>query len=84
MWEVTQRLIALLSEGESSAADLLRRTGSGMGERARQLAYLLYLVAERRGWTEEALAYNTLVQAWPDLVKLAGRSEAPVQQRLGE
>lgn len=84
VWELTQNLIARLGESESAAAGLLRKVGSGIGERSRQLAYLLYQVAERRGWAEEAVAYNTLVQAWPDLVKLSGRSETPVQQRLGE
>ena len=84
VWELTQRLIVLLAEAETAAADLLRRTGSGMGERARQLAYLLYLVAERRGWADEAVAYNSLVQAWRELTILAGGSATPVQQTLGE
>ncbi|MDF1595723.1 MAG: DUF1156 domain-containing protein [Acidimicrobiia bacterium] len=84
VWEVTQNLIASLDESELVAANLLRWIGTGIGERARQLAYLLYQAADRRGWAEEAVAYNTLVQAWPDLVKLASRSETPVQQRLGE
>ena len=84
VWEVTQHLIARLAESESAAGDLLRRVGGGLGERARQLAYLLYQVADRRGWADEAVAYNSLVQAWPELSKLAGRSEAPVQQTLEE
>ena len=84
VWEVTQHLISRLGESESAAADLLRRVGGGLGERARQLAYLLYQVSDRRGWTEEAVAFNSLVQAWPEISKLAGRSEAPMQQTLGE
>ena len=84
VWEVTQHLIARLGESESTAADMLRRVGGGMGERARQLAYLLYQVADRHGWAEEAVAYNSLVQAWPEISKLAGRSESPVQQTLEE
>lgn len=84
VWEVTQHLISRLDGSESAAADLLRQIGPGISERARQLAYLLFQAAERRGWTEEAVAHNTLIQAWPDLVKLAGRSESPVQRTLGE
>ena len=53
-------------------------------ERARQLAYLLYQVADRRGWATEAVAYNSLVQAWPELARLAGRPEAPTQPTLEE
>jgi putative DNA methylase len=64
-----QRLIgALLVDGEAGAAALLAQIG-GIGEVARDLAYRLYHVAERKGWTEEARAYNALVVAWPDLVR---------------
>jgi len=84
VWEVTQHLIHRLDQSEDEAAVLLRRIGVGMGERSRQLAYLLYEAAERRGWAEEAVAYNTLVQAWPDVVKLANRPVNPIQQTLGE
>lgn len=84
VWEVAQHLIASLDESEVAAADLLRSIGPGMGERARMLAYLLFQVADRKGWSSEAVAYNGLVKAWRELSKLAGRSEAPVQQTLGE
>jgi putative DNA methylase len=81
IWEVAQHLIARLkSAGEQSAADLLRRVG-GMGEIARDLAYRLYSVCERKGWTEEAIAYNSLVVAWPEITRLA--SQAP-SARQGE
>ena len=84
VWEITQHLIARLGLSETQAADLLGQVGSGDGERARQLAYLLFQIADRHGWSDEAVAYNSLVQAWPELTRLAGRSEAPVQQTLGE
>ena len=83
VWEVTQHLIAHLNQSETSAADLLRRVGAGVGERARLLAYLLYQVADRKGWTTEAVAYNSLVQAWPELTRLAGRTDTAVQPTLG-
>lgn len=70
-WEVAQHLIrALESEGEVVAADLLRKVG-GMGEIARDLAYRLYSLCERKKWAGEALAYNGLVVAWPEITKLA-------------
>ena len=43
----------------------------GMAETARDLAYRLYSICERKKWAEEALAYNGLVIAWPELTKLA-------------
>lgn len=71
IWEVTQHLIARLkSGGEQAAAELLRKVG-GMGEIARDLAYRLYSVCDRKGWTEEAIAYNSLVVAWPEITRLA-------------
>jgi putative DNA methylase len=42
-----------------------------MGERARQLAYLLYGICDRKKWAEEAGAYNMLVTAWPEIQRLA-------------
>src|SRR5260370_6510640 len=61
VWEVTQRLVhALLTDGEASAGDLLARLG-GLGDPARDLAYRLYQVAERKGWTDQAPAYNHMV-----------------------
>ena len=73
VWEVAQHLLARLERSEAEAADLLRQAGSGMGDRARQLAYLLYQTADRQGWTQEAVAYNTLVTVWPTLTELAAR-----------
>ena len=76
IWEVAQHLIRRLkSGGEQAAADLLRRVG-GMGEMARDLAYRLYSVCERKGWTEEAIAYNSLVVAWPEISRLAADSSS--------
>jgi putative DNA methylase len=71
VWETTQHLIHTLeTKGEGEAADLLNKLG-GMGETARDLAYRLYSICERKKWADEALAYNSLVIAWPELTKLA-------------
>jgi putative DNA methylase len=71
MWEITQYLIRKLEqEGESGAAVLVHKLG-GMAEAARDLAYRLYSICERKKWATEALAYNGLVIAWPELTKLA-------------
>jgi len=83
VWEVAQHLIKRLEEhGEAAAADLLRRVG-GLGETARELAYRLYTTCERKGWAQEALAYNALVIAWPEIARrVAGTPEAEAQQAL--
>ncbi len=81
VWEATQHLIrALLDEGEPAAADLVARLG-GLADVARDLAYRLYVISERKGWTDEARAYNALVVAWPELTRLAeAERQAPAAQ----
>ena len=74
IWEVVQHLIRRLNEdGELAAAELLRAVG-GDAEAARELAYRLYHTCERKGWTADALAYNGLVAAWPELSRLADKA----------
>jgi putative DNA methylase len=82
VWEITQHLIRKLEQaGESATAALIHKLG-GMAATARDLAYLLYNICERKKWADEALAYNGLVIAWPELAKLAlaERSKAPEKQ----
>ena len=75
-WETAQHLIRTLeTKGEGEAAKLLNRLG-GVGETARDLAYRLYSICERKKWADEALAYNSLVIAWPELAKLATASQS--------
>jgi len=78
IWEITQHLIrSLLDRGsEQATAELLRKVGA-LGETARDLAYRLYTTSERKGWTQEALAYNSLVVAWPEIKRLASSPSQP-------
>jgi putative DNA methylase len=71
VWETTQYLIRALEESESNAAELIARLGPGISERARQLAYLLYGICDRKKWASEGSSYNMLVTAWPEIEKLA-------------
>ena len=83
VWEMTHHLVRALADGgESAAADLLRRLG-GLGELARELGYRLHSIADRKKWAQEALAYNGLVVAWPEISRLAGRAaDTAVQTTL--
>lgn len=81
-WEAVQYLIrALDTHGEQGAALLLSRLG-GLGETARDLAYRLYTICERKGWAQDALGYNMLVVAWPRLKEMAMSTRPPEQGRL--
>ncbi len=73
VWEATQYLTATLERSETEAAELLHDLG-GIGEQARQLAYLLYQKANDRKWASEATAYNNLITAWPNLRTAAAKA----------
>ena len=80
-WETLHHLIRVLeSGGEKAAADLAKQLGS-RAEAARELAYRLYTLCERKKRAAEALSYNGLVQSWPEIVRLAGQSEKPRSYR---
>jgi putative DNA methylase len=75
IWESTHYLIRALDQGEQAAAELLRKLGA-VAEIARDLSYRLYTVCERRKWAQDAIGYNALVLAWPDLTRLAQEQKA--------
>ena len=70
VWEMTQHLLRRLDDGELAAAALARQLGSN-SQVARDLAYRLYLICERKKWSQEGQAYNALVVAWPQIQQLA-------------
>jgi putative DNA methylase len=81
-WETVHQLVRALSGGgESAAAALVTRLRT-KAETARELAYRLYTLCERKKRATEALAYNGLVQSWPDLIKPISESSADEQPEL--
>jgi putative DNA methylase len=83
-WEMVHHLIRVLEAGgEREAAELVAKLGS-KAEIARELAYRLYTLCERKKRAAEALAYNGLVQSWPEIVRLAREeaTTAPTQASL--
>jgi adenine-specific DNA methylase len=74
-WEVVHHLIRVLeSGGEAAAATLVTKLGS-KAETARELAYRLYTLCERKKRAAEALSYNALVRSWPEITRLASEEE---------
>ncbi len=84
-WEIVHHLIRLLAISEAGAAAIIAKLGS-VAESARELAYRLYSLAERKKRSQEALQYNMLVQSWPELIRLAEgiRKTTPKQSSLFE
>jgi putative DNA methylase len=84
VWELVHHLIRNLEkDGESAAAEVVRVVG-GLAETARELAYRLYTICERKKRTQEALSYNALAQSWPEVTRLAreGARTRPQQARI--
>lgn len=78
IWLLTQQLTrAMETAGVLGCAQILAPMFGSNGEQAKDLAYRLYTIAERKGWAQEAYAYNALVIAWPDI-----QSKAAELQKL--
>ncbi len=70
-WESVHHLVRVLELGGELAAAVLVRKLGGRAEMARELCYRLYTLCERKKRPAEALAYNGLVQSWPEISRLA-------------
>lgn len=84
-WELTHHLLRVYyheKAGEIATAELLRKIGA-QGELARDLAYRLFDLSERKNRSQEAQAYNALVLGWPEIARLA-RAKSEEQGALFE
>lgn len=73
IWEALHQLIrSLRQRGESGAGEVLGAIKS-KSEAIRQLAYRMYTLCERRGFAEDARAYNELVTSWSGIEAVAGQ-----------
>ena len=76
IWQVVQRLAYTLEEdGVEGAAEIAAALSTESAEKARALAYRLFQTAERRGWAQDAFAYNTLVTNWRDIQERVARMQ---------
>jgi putative DNA methylase len=78
VWEATLYLAKTLAEqGATATATLMTTVGQRVDlDACKELAYLLYNVCERRGWTQSALLFNGLGTSWSDLDAAARRTAA--------
>ena len=71
VWEMVHHLVRILEIGGEGAASAMIAKLGVRAEPARELCYRLYTLCERKKRAQEALAYNALVQSWPELARLA-------------
>lgn len=85
VWMLTQLLVRAMGTGgiESCALTAAAAHGS-LAEEARNLAYRLYSICERKNWAEEGRGYNSLVSEWPEIRERAASLQAsrPAQGNL--
>ena len=72
-WEIMQRLIHVQQQGDEKAAIIMQAVG-GLADTAKELAYRLYNLCERKGWAKEAQAYNQLVVSWQHIVSAKNKT----------
>jgi putative DNA methylase len=87
VWAATHLLIERLNtHGETGAAKLLASLPPDLAADARALAYRLYSIADRKGWSSLARHYNALVVSWSEAQEEARsiRKDTPRQGTLFE
>ncbi|EKF23781.1 hypothetical protein C731_2149 [Mycolicibacterium hassiacum DSM 44199] len=73
-WEALHHLIRLLEgEGIPAAGSFLQSALSRPdhvvdADLIKELAHLLFRIAESNGWTNDALSFNNLVTSWPEIL----------------
>lgn len=86
VWMLTQLLARAMGTGgiEACAAIVAAVSHGSLAEEARNMAYRLYSICERRNWAEEGRAYNSLVSEWPKIREWAAALQAsrPEQGKL--
>jgi len=88
-WEIVLHLAKRLSEqgGEAAARLMLAAKAVVDLDAVRELAYLLFSIAEKRGWAETARLFNGLGTSWSDMADQARQpglaSRAQVQGQFG-
>lgn len=86
-WEALHHLIKVLErDGIAPAGDFLqaalsRPDAAVDADLVKELAHLLFRVAEGNGWTKDALSFNTLVTSWPEILDVArsAKKSTPTQ-----
>lgn len=82
-WEALHHLIKTVErDGIAPAGDFLqlalsRPDGAVDADLVKELAHLLFRIAESNGWTQDALSFNSLVTSWPEILEVARNVKGP-------
>lgn len=86
-WLLTQQLTyAMEAGGITVCAEHMKDIVGLSAEYAKALAYRLFTIADKKGWNQEAFAYNSLIVAWPEIqtkaVQLAAAKSVQTSMEL--
>jgi putative DNA methylase len=82
-WEALHHLIKVLERdgiapaGHFLQSALARPDGAIDADLVKELAHLLFRIAEGNSWTKDALNFNTLVTSWPEILDVARSVRKP-------
>jgi len=80
IWMLTQQLTrAMDKDGITGTAKIVAEMFGSNADLAKSLAYRLFTIADRKGWAQEAYAYNSLVIAWPDIQSKVAELKAQIR-----
>lgn len=83
IWLLCQQLTYRMEkEGVEGCAKVIATMFGSNAERAKDLAYRLYTIAERKKWAQEGYAYNALVVSWPEIQSRAAELRAAIPEQL--
>lgn len=82
VWEMLHHLVRAYKSGEAPASVLLAKMGD-KADAAKELAYRLYGICEKKKRSTEGQLYNDLITVWPDLLNQSKQAPAPTA-RPGE
>lgn len=86
-WEASHHLMRVLeSDGLNAAGQFLseaesRSDGAVDSDLVKELAFLLFSIAEKNGWTKDALSFNSLATSWSEIVAASRTAPTPETQR---
>lgn len=86
-WEALHHAIKVLERdgigptGDFVRAALRRPEAEVDADLMKELAHLLFRIAEANGWVKDALSFNTLVTSWPEILEVARSVEKPTAQQ---
>lgn len=87
VWETLHHAIRVLeSEGVPAAGAFMAASGSRTDggvelDLVKELAFLLFSIAEKSKWTKDAVSFNSIATSWPDIIEASRNKIAATESQ---